>query len=96
MIPCRRLADGDALPDEVSVSISQRASPRAYSPAAFVVWAVFGLGLGAIIRSQMTTAVPGSAFDHTPPQWVDAVIMLTYSLVLAGAGAARMVRHDVG
>lgn len=112
------------------------------SLVAFVVWAVFGLGLGAIIRNQLTSVVagiaiyaggflaalavfgglnsafhqnwlsgavvispaaaakvmitPGTAFSHAPPQWAGALIMVAYTLVLAGAGAARMVRRDVG
>lgn len=112
------------------------------SLAAFIVWAMFGLGLGALIRSQTTTAVagigiyaggfvvaqllfgalytslhqnwlrgmvvispavasrvmltPGSAFSYAPPQWAGALIMVAYTAVLAGAGALRTLRRDVG
>jgi hypothetical protein len=52
MIPCRRSADGDALPDEVSVSIAQRAPPRAYS------W----LGLMGLTRG----APPGACDAQLP------------------------------
>jgi hypothetical protein len=107
----------------------------------FVIWGVFGVGLGALLRDQVVAIVvaigvylggfavvelvfhgiydlshqswilglpviapavasqvmvtAGRAFPHAPPQWVGAVILTGYALVLAVAGTAATRRRDV-
>jgi ABC-type transport system involved in multi-copper enzyme maturation permease subunit len=109
---------------------------------AFVMWAIFGCGLGTMIRSQIASVVtgvavyllgflavellfnllhtvyhhdwvlgapviapavasmvmitPGQAFDHAPPQWAGAVVMLAYAIGFTAAGIALARRRDIG
>jgi ABC-2 type transport system permease protein len=109
--------------------------------AAYAMWAIFGLGLGTLIRSQIGSVItamgaylvgaaavtiifqliyhayphawikgataiapavaslvmttPGRAFDHAPPQWAGAVIMLGYTLLFGTIGIMLTRRRDV-
>jgi ABC-2 type transport system permease protein len=108
---------------------------------AFVMWAIFGCGLGTMIRSQIASVVtgmavyligfvavalifnlihnvyshdwvlaaqviapavasmvmttPGRAFDHAPPQWVGALVLLAYTVTFTLAGIALARRRDI-
>jgi ABC-type transport system involved in multi-copper enzyme maturation permease subunit len=108
---------------------------------AFVMWAIFGCGLGTMIRSQIASVVtgmavyligfvavalifnlihnvyphdwilgaqviapavasmvmttPGSAFDHAPPQWAGAVVMVAYTVTFTLAGIALARKRDI-
>jgi ABC-2 type transport system permease protein len=108
---------------------------------AFVVWAIFGLGLGTLIRSQIGSVItgmalyllgfaavlvifnlihaayphdwvltaqviapavastvmitPGRVFDHAPPQWVGAAVLIGYALVTGGFGIWLTRRRDI-
>jgi ABC-2 type transport system permease protein len=109
--------------------------------AAFVLWAIFGLGLGTLLRSQIGSVItglilyligaaaiaiifqlihnlyphnwvvsaeviapaiassimitPGQAFEHAPPQWVGAVVMIGYAVVSGLIGISLTRRRDI-
>jgi ABC-type transport system involved in multi-copper enzyme maturation permease subunit len=109
--------------------------------AAFVLWAIFGLGLGTLMRSQIGSVItglilyllgaaaiaiifqvihnlyphnwvvsaeviapaiassimitPGQAFEHAPPQWAGAVVMIGYALLSGLIGISLTRRRDI-
>jgi ABC-type transport system involved in multi-copper enzyme maturation permease subunit len=109
--------------------------------AAFAMWAILGLGIGTLIRSQIGAVVtgavsyligaaaialvfqlihnvyphdwvisaeviapaiassimitPGQAFDHAPPQWAGAVVLVGYTLLAGGLGTWLIRRRDI-
>jgi ABC-type transport system involved in multi-copper enzyme maturation permease subunit len=109
--------------------------------AAFAMWAVLGLGIGTLIRSQIGAVVtgtvlyligaaavalifqlihnvyphdwvvsaeviapaiassvmitPGRAFDHAPPQWAGALVLVGYTVLAGGLGTWLIRRRDI-
>jgi len=109
--------------------------------AAFALWAIFGLGLGTLLRSQVGSVItglilyllgaaaiaiifqvihnlyphnwvvsaeviapaiassimitPGQAFEHAPPQWAGAVVMIGYALLSGLIGISLTRRRDI-
>jgi ABC-2 type transport system permease protein len=108
---------------------------------AFVVWAIFGIGLGTLIRSQIGAVItgmalyllgfaavliifnliysayhhawvqtaeviapavastvmvtPGRVYDHAPPQWVGAAVLIGYAVVTGAIGIWLTRRRDI-
>jgi hypothetical protein len=109
---------------------------------AYLLWALFGIGIGALLRNQLAATVsatvlylagiaaastvfellntyvlqrdwvltaqvvvpavasavmisPTKTFDQSPPQWVGAVVLLTYGLLAAAIGTRLLRRRDV-
>jgi len=109
--------------------------------AAFALWAIFGLGLGTLLRSQVGSVItglilyllgaaailiifqlihnlyphnwilsaqvvapaiasevmitPGQAFEHAPPQWVGAAVLIGYAVVSGLVGISLTRRRDI-
>lgn len=110
--------------------------------AAYLLWAVFGIGVGALVRHQLAATVgvtvlylvgataassvfelintylvqrdwvltaqvvvptvasavmisPTKTFDQSPGQWVGALVLLAYGLVLGGLGVTILRRRDI-
>jgi ABC-2 type transport system permease protein len=128
---------------DVSVSIFQWTVVQSVllNLLAFVVWSIFGLGLGTLIRSQIGSVItgmalyllgfaavlvifnlihaayphdwvltaqviapavastvmitPGRVFDHAPPQWVGAVVLIGYAVVTGAFGIWLTRRRDI-
>jgi ABC-2 type transport system permease protein len=127
----------------VSVSLTQWIVVRSVllNLLAFAIWAIFGLGLGTLIRNQIgavitgmgiylvgTAAIallfgllhnvfpydwiislqviapaiasgimitPGQAFEHAPPQWAGAAVLIGYAVVFGGIGIWLTRRRDI-
>jgi ABC-type transport system involved in multi-copper enzyme maturation permease subunit len=109
--------------------------------AAFALWAIFGLGLGTLLRSQIGSVItglilyligaaaiaiifqlihnvyphnwvvsaeviapaiasnimitPGQAFEHAPPQWAGAAVMIGYALFSGLIGNMLTRKRDI-
>ena len=109
--------------------------------AAFALWAIFGMGIGTLLRSQIGAVVtglilyligaaaiaivfqlihnvyphdwvvtaeviapaiasnvmitPGRAFEHAPPQWAGALVMIAYAVISGAIGIALTRRRDI-
>jgi ABC-2 type transport system permease protein len=129
--------------EHVSVSVFQWTVIQSVllNLAAFALWAIFGLGIGTLLRSQIGAVItglilyligaaaiaiifqllhniyphdwvitaeviapaiasgvmitPGRAFEHAPPQWVGAAVMIAYALVTGAIGITLTRRRDI-
>ncbi len=129
--------------EHVSVSVFQWTVVQSVllNLAAFALWAIFGMGIGTLLRSQIGAVItglilyligaaavaiifqlihnlyphdwvvtaeviapaiasavmitPGRAFEHAPPQWVGAVVMIGYTVLSGAIGIALTRRRDI-
>ena len=129
--------------EHVSVSVFQWTVIQSVllNLAAFALWAIFGLGIGTLLRSQIGAVIaglilyligaaavaiifqllhniyphdwvvtaeviapaiasgvmitPGRAFEHAPPQWVGAAVLIGYAVLTGAIGISLTRRRDI-